>query len=334
MTRFTFSIEGPTLFPFSRKKKKDNSVTGLGLQPEGVAAARVEGDPAQGTPQLRFCDFRATRTLAEQGEMLAALADEYALGGVPCISVLPSSHFSLLLVEKPNVEPGELKTAVRWRVKDLLDFHVDDAVIDVFEVPGQADRGRPPMAYVVAAHQGSVQEHIDLIEGAGCGLEVVDIPEMAQRNIAALVPEDDAGVAVLHLSEHRGLLTLTRQSALYLARNLDTGAADLQGHGDGDEDGAMPEALEQRLESIVLEVQRSLDYYESHFAMPPIGNLVIAPLPYEVPGMLGYIANQLGVAVRELDLNTLLDVQEPLDPALQARAFTAIGAALRREAPA
>ena len=329
MTRLTFFIEGPALFPFSRKKTKDNSVTGLGLQPEGVAAARVEGDPAQGTPQLRFCDFRATNTLAEQGEALAALARDYDLKDAHCVSVLPSSHVSLLLVEKPNVEASELKTAVRWRVKDLLDFHVDDAVVDVFEVPGQADRGRPPMVYVVAAHQGSVQEHIDLVEGAGCGLDVVDIPEMAQRNIAALLPEDDAGVAVLHLFEHRGLLTLTRQSALYLARNLDTGAAELQGHGD--EDGAMPEALEQRLESIVLEVQRSLDYYESHFSMPPIGNLVIAPLPYEVPGMLGYIANQLGVAVRELDLNTLLDVQEPLEPALQARAFAAVGAALRRE---
>ena len=330
MTQLTSFIEGPALFPFSRKKTKDNSVTGLGLQPEGVAAARVEGDPAQGTPRLRFCDFRATRSLAEQGEALAALAREYDLEGVPCVSVLPSSDISLLLVEKPNVEPAELKTAVRWRVKDLLDFHVDDAVVDVFEVPGQADRGRPPMAYVVAAHQGRVKEHIDLVEGADCGLEVVDIPEMVQRNIAGLLPEDDAGVALLYLSEHRGLLTLTRQSALYLARNLDTGAADLQGHDTGEE-GAMPEALEQRLESIVLEVQRSLDYYESHFAMPPIGNLVIAPLPYEVPGMVGYIANQLGVAVRELDLNTVLDAEEPLQPELQARAFTAVGAALRRE---
>lgn len=332
------TIGGLTLFPFFRKRNKDNSVTGLSVQPEGIAAARLRGDPRQGTPRLEFCDFRPTRTLAEQAEVLAALAADHPVREGTCVSVLPSAQFSLLLVEKPNVEAAELKTAVRWRVKDLLDFHVDDAVIDVFEVPGQSERGRPPMVYVAAAHQNTVQEHIDLIAGTGCDLQVVDIPDLVQRNIAALLPEDDGGVATLHLSEHGGLLTLTRQGDLYLARNLDLGAEALAGYAGGagleGQEGEVPPGLEPRLESIVLEVQRSLDYYESHFSMPPIGNLVIAPLPYQVPGMVGYIANQLGVAVREADLNTLLEVPETLSTELQARAFLAVGAALRREGTA
>lgn len=324
-------------------------MTGISLLPEAVAAARVVGDPRQGTPVLRFCDVRPTRTASEQGSELAALTAEHDLEGVECVSVLPSSAFSLLLVEKPNVEASELKTAVRWRIKDLLDFHVDDAVVDVFEVPGQQERGRPPMMYVVAAHQGTVREHIDLIEGTGAGLAAIDIPELAQRNLAALLPEDEGGVATLYLSETRGLLTLTREGVLYLARNLDVGAARLRdnagpaaeeaGEAAEDEAGGMqledrdglPPGLEQDLESIVLEVQRSLDYYESHFSLPPIGNLVLAPMAYEVPGMMAYIANQLGVGVRELDLNTVLDCGTTLEPVQQARAFQAIGAALRRQ---
>ena len=60
----------------------------------------------------------------------------------PTVSVLDPDSYRLLLVEAPDVPADELRAAVRWRVKDLIDFHVDDAVIDVFEMPQHARGGR------------------------------------------------------------------------------------------------------------------------------------------------------------------------------------------------
>ena len=59
-------------------------------------------------------------------------------------------------------------------------------------------------------------------------------------------------------------------------------------------DAIAPEQ-QQAMDAIVLEVQRSLDYYESHFGQPPINSLVIAPLQQNVPGLVDYFASNLGV---------------------------------------
>lgn len=251
---------------------------------------------------------------------------------------MDASRSSLLLVEAPEVDPTELKAAVRWRIKDLIDFHVDDAVLDVFDIEGQ--RGRTKMMYVVVARITTVQSHIDLLEGAHVNLGVIDIAELAQRNIAALLPEDQSGVALLHLTPRGGLLTLTRQGSLFLARTLEFGTDQLisalpvpqeNEFTLDDEDDGPPAGLRRLMDSIVLEIQRSLDYFESHFGLPPISGLVIAPLAQPVPGLAGYLGGNLGLPVRMLDLNSTLDCAQPLSDETQARCLPAIGAALRVE---
>jgi len=215
-----------------------------------------------------------------------------------------------------------LRAAIRWRVKDLIDFHIDDAVIDVFDVPNQRVSGANKMMYAVVAKSSTVRRQVDLLAGAGLNLDVIDIPELALRNIAALLPEDVAGVALLYLTARGGLITITRQTTLYLSRRIDLGYEVLG----GDLDSAAP-----RLDRIVVEIQRSLDYYESHFSQPPVTNVIIAPLPGPIAGMDEYLSQQLGIAVRLLDLNTLIDMDTPLDPGLQSQCLLAIGAALRTE---
>jgi MSHA biogenesis protein MshI len=266
--------------------------------------------------------------------------------------VAESDSFSLLLIEAPEVDPLELKAAVRWRIKELLDFHIDDAIIDVFDIPGQQERGRPKLMYVVASRISTVQQHIDLLEGREINLSAIDIPELAMRNIAALLPEDEGGVAMLYLGQDSGLLTLTRQKNLYLARKLETGTRqllDYLGQGEADEEfvldpeegeaaegaertgDAMPRSLRYALDSIVLEIQRSLDYYESHFSLPPVSGLVLVPMAQPIPGMMEYITGRLGVPMHMLDLNAFIESEQTISDELQSQCLLSIGAALRQE---
>ena len=295
-------------------------------------------------PHLEVCEFYPTATLADRPATLDAIAGRYQLADADCTSLMEASQSSLLLVEAPEVDPTELKAAVRWRIKDLIDFHIDDAVIDVFDIDAQSERGRAKMMYVVVARISTVQEHIDLLEDAHINLGVIDIAELAQRNIAALLPEDPSGVAMLHFSRGTGLLTLTRQGSLFLARSLDFGtdllAAALPMDNAMAEEGefTLPEQhddmspmLARLFDNTVLEVQRSLDYYESHFGLPPVSGVVIAPTETPIPGLLSHLANNLGLPVRMLDLNTILETEQPLSDELQAQCLPAIGAALRVE---
>lgn len=300
-------------------------MTGIGFLAEGVCVTRVVREKGQ-RPLLALCEF----TPCAESERLKTLVEgvkRHQLEGTPCVAVMEPGSYSLLQVEAPDVEPAELKAAMRWRIKDLIDFHIDDAVIDVFDIPGQTQRGRVRMMYVVAARTSLIQQRVDLLSAAGVALSAIDITELVLRNVAALLPEDVAGVALLHLRPDGGLITLTRQSTLYLARALDV-AADLSGP-QTEAPGAVAPRL---LDTIALEIQRSFDYYESYFSQPPLSGLVIsAQPPAAASDLIPQMGGHLGVSVRALNLNAALECRAPLSEHLQALCLPAIGAALRVE---
>ena len=309
------------------------------LSDEGIAHACVLRNAGQ-PPTLRSLNYSAIQNKSETTSSLKTFVQQNKLTDTPIGTTLLTTDSNLVMLEKPEVADSELRQAVRWKIKDSLSFDIDDAIVDVFEIPGQKERGRTPLVYVTAAEKESLKQRIQILEEQELDIESIDIAELVMRNISSLLPEDQQGVALLKLDANSGLMTLTHDSILYLARNIDVGYTSLSAEDsivgeptvDGDglslEEGFSPDR-QRSLDAIVLEVQRSLDYYESHFAKPAINSLVIAPLPYEIPGVVKYLAGALGLQVRLLDLNAVLDLQKPISDEMQANCFYAIGAALR-----
>lgn len=304
---------------FKRKQKQDG-LASVTIDSIGISLSKIchpEGQP----PSLEACAYRAC-DISNQATVMASLVNELNLESTTCSHVLQPGEYTLLLVEAPNVEADELKSAVRWRIKDLIDFHIDDAVIDVFDIPGQSHGNRPQMMYVVAAQSAVIQKKVELIQNAGLDISIIDIPELTQRNISSLLPEDVAGVALLYLSATGGMITLCRQSVLYLTRNLDIGTQVLFSASD-------VEGRERAFDSVVLEVQRSLDYYESHYAQAPIKTLVISAEHENLSELINYLNQNLGITSRILDINVVIDSKVKIDDALQSHCMPSIGAALR-----
>ncbi|RJQ49152.1 MAG: hypothetical protein C4528_01230 [Gammaproteobacteria bacterium] len=315
------------LLKLFHKPAHSEGVAGIALAPGGVSLARIVRTEG-GRPRVTLCVHHALPD--ERGESFAALVRQHGLADARCVELLEVNSYQLLLVEAPNVTPAELKAAVRWRIKDLINFHIDDAVIDVFDIPAQNLSGQSRMMYVVVTRAALVQEHIALVKNAGLDLAVIDIPEMALRNITALFPEDSAGVVLVHLTPQGGHIILTRAGTLYLARKIELNFARLfSGLEAARPDEALPDDVQRLLDNIVLEVQRSLDYCESHYSQPSITHLLFAPLERELPGAVNHVANSLGLKVRQIDLNEVLQCEAPLSRTLQAQCLLAVGAALR-----
>jgi MSHA biogenesis protein MshI len=291
----------------------------LGVSAGGVCLVRVARDGAR-TPRLVVFDYKPLAAGDSAEAVLAQLARDHGLKRSHCTTVLNDSDYQLLLTDAPDVPADELKAAIRWRVKDLIDFHINDAALDVFDVPGQEGAAAAREMYVVAARAQAIQARVDLLEGAGVNLEVIDIPELAQRNIAALLPEDAHGVALLSFDERGGLITITRQGFLYLSRTLASATRDLED----------PQARAAHFDQVVLEVQRSLDYYESHFRQAPIRNLMLAPLPFDASALIDYLGANLNAQTRVLDLSQLVENAAELP----GPCLATLGAALRQEVKA
>jgi MSHA biogenesis protein MshI len=222
------------------------------------------------------------------------------------------------MVEAPEVPPAELRAAIRWRIRDLIDFHIDDAVLDVFDVPPSGARGVQQHLYVVVSRAALVKELAESLQTAGGELKIIDIPELALRNIAARLDRDISGQAMLYFGLDHGLITLTRDSTLYLARSMDVGHQHLL---------ASPDLVDR----LALELQRSLDYYDRHFQQAPITAVTLCPTPEIVPQLADRLAQQTGIAVHELRLDDIVDVDPAVDGAQFPRCILAIGAALRSE---
>jgi MSHA biogenesis protein MshI len=82
---------------------------------------------------------------------------------------------------------------------------------------------------------------------------------------------------------------------------------------------------------IVLELQRSLDYYERHFDQPPITRIAVSPCGQRASALVQDLNHDTGFEVATLDLNSILECVAPIAPETQAACLMAVGAAMREE---
>jgi MSHA biogenesis protein MshI len=310
-------------WPFARATREPGWLV-VSLRPTELSF--VHGQYAPGGASV--VDRCGTRALDGDFAGVERLAKELGFERYQCSTLLAPGDYQLLLVDAPNVPPAELKTAIRWRIKDMLDYHLDDATVDVLEVPRNPAGGeRGHSMYAVTARNNIIQSCIGRFEAAHIPLSVIDIEETAQRNVAALFERDERGLALLHLGEDQGLLTINYRQELVLARRIEAGMRPLL-----ERDGP---GREEHLQRVLLELQRTFDHFDRQFAYVPVAKLMLAPGP-EDSGLLEYLAANLDIPVERVRLSGAIAFgarAEP-EPEEEWRLFHLIGASLRHEAKA
>ena len=293
------------------------------FQADGICVARVERQPAA-KPIVKLAAFHPVTPSLSADALARAMRDAQA-GNFTGSTLLAGGEYQLLQVEAPNVPQDELKTAVRWRLKDMLDFHIDDATIDVLDIPvDKAAGNRAHSMFAIAARNSLIQSRQDMFAEAQVPLSVIDIPEMAQRNISALLEPEGRGLAMLSFDAAGGLLTVSYNKELYLARHFDVTLAMLQ-----------EQDLERRhaaFDKIALELQRSLDHFDRQYHFISISRLMLAPTG--APSLQDFLPAQMYMPVESFGLGDVFDLAEAPSlhaPAEQVRQFLTLGAALRHE---
>lgn len=290
--------------PFATGRKSVR--LGLEVHSEGLAWACRRGPAASLESGFVSC------APAQRQQQLSALVGELGIKGAMVNLVLPPGQYQVFQVEKPRVEPDELADAVRWKLKDLLDYRLDDAVVDTFAFPAAAARGRGQLLNAVSARKGMVQEQIALVKGAGLRLERIDIADLALRNLLLGRVPENRSTALVYLREQQGVLIFARGGMLYMARRLDISLEQLRGAG----------SQEQAVQSLGLEIQRSMDYFESQLRQIPPRAVQITGYPQALP-LADMLSGNLGVEVTEFDWQPLMEDAGP-----ELRSCLAIGAIL------
>jgi MSHA biogenesis protein MshI len=308
-------------YPFSRTRTGE--LAAVNLYRDRVEVGRIRRNGSQ-RPVVNLCVNLPN--LSEHVETLRRLRRELHLERFNCATLLPAGQYQLQLVDSPNVPEAEMKSAVRWRLKDVLDYPVDTATLDLLAIPvDKSPPGRGRSAYAVSARNQVIEARMKLFAAAKIPLSVIDVPETAQRNLAQLYETGDRAVALLSFSDDGGLLTFSAQAELYLSRRIEISLDQLT--------GAMPAMRDQLFERIALELQRSLDHFDRQFTNIPLVHLLLAPLPEEL-GLADYLAANLSAPVESVNLGDVLDFHEV--PELRERSeqmlrWQTLGMALRAE---
>jgi len=286
----------------------------------------VHGQYAPGGESV--VDRCGTHALEGEYQGIERLTKELGFDRYQCSTLLAPGEYQMLQVEAPNVPRTELKTAIRWRIKDMLEYHVDDATVDVLEVPRNPAGGeRLHSMYAIAARNEVIQACIGRFEAARIPLSVIDIQETSQRNVAALFERDERGLAMLYLGDDQGLLTINFRGELVFARRIEVGKQALA--------SSSGNVREEQFQRILLELQRTFDHFDRQFTYVPIAKLMLAPDPEET-GLLEFLASNLDVPVERVRLSGAIafGARAELEPAQEWRLFHLIGAALRHESKA
>jgi MSHA biogenesis protein MshI len=302
-------------------KKKTIGWTAIHADENGTSFAHVNTSPHE-KPLVLF-GGRYSENIKDHAST-KTLTTNLSLSNQRCSLLLTQGEYKLVHLEKPNVPANELIQALSWKLKELIDYPVEQATIDVLNIPTNPNnKNRQSYVYAIAAKNGLISGYIQRFVDAGASLEVIDIPELAQRNIAAYLEQENRGLAMLSINGAGGLLTFTSGGELYHTRYIEIDTSLLQ--------SSDSERKSKVFERLSLEIQRSLDSFEREFTYITTNRLVLAPFAGR-EDFYDYLKSFLNIQIDRLDLADIFEFEAKFelgDLAMQANLLPVLGAALR-----
>lgn len=312
------------------KKQQSNAVTALRCSQDATYIAKV-AQKKNSKPFVSLIATEASSLIAPEATQstgitqtnhIKKLVDRYQLGASNVTFLLEHNDCHLIQIEKPNVPDEEMKEAARWAIKDAIDVGVDDITLDFVNIPVGKSGEDTTHEYIYVMYANN--DHLSTISNAmyqdKINLKAIDSRIMAQRNIANRLAEPEKALALLTLNSAGALLTFSHEGELCNARFIDIAL----------------DQTETSFEKLSLEVQRTLDGFESNFRNMFVDKVLVAPFGYR-DELCAHLRESLYVKVDTFELTDIFDFAENAKLASlsdQGRFLPILGAALRDEATA
>ncbi|WP_342617867.1 hypothetical protein [Rhodoferax sp. GW822-FHT02A01] len=284
------------------------------------------------------------------------------LGNSSAMVMLSTEQCMLLQIPAPAVPPEELRSAVRYQIRDMVDTHIDDLTLDVLMVGDGQDKSAGQV-FVVAALNTVVREAMQLAEAMEWDCRVIDVQEMAQRNLQSAWAKssglaDRATAALVIVNEKQALFTISAREELYYSRRLDlpAGFLAMQWHSDVHQATAALDAYtpvgeyvpdygspasgfgaddstlggNDRVQRFLVEVQRSLDLWDRTWTSLPMAGVAVCAGSRSAD-LADWLSRGLGQTVAVMDPAQMFDGVPELNDQERMQCLPLLGLLLRVE---
>lgn len=267
---------------------------------------------------------------------------------------LPESAVFSRVIEMPRLSEKELASAIRWEAEQYIPLPLPEVILDYQVMTKEkGESGSNMQVFLVAAPKTLVAKYENII--AQAGLEIVSVePEAIALNRAIMSDDVNTPITLVvsigaentgMFVSKKGNVTLTHSvatagNAFSRALSSDLGIDQMQAeeykktYGIKKEElsGKIGSSMGPLLQNFVSEIKRAMSFYaEKNKEAEPIRRIVLLGGSAKLPGLVVYLAEELGIETQIGDpwqkvsetqkLSTL-----PFEPILFAQA---VGLALK-----
>ena len=259
----------------------------------------------------------------------------------------------------PKMPGEELREAVKWEAKKIVPMPIEEMVLDFLVVGEHEDHGvkRVEIVVVAAERSGVLAEYNDL-KRVGLNVAAMDVNPLALLNAVHLnyAADLDDNVAFVDIGAGKTDINITKRGVLRFTRNVQIGGEDvtkaiereLQVSRDDAEtmkrqygmlpaesgaDGRLKDVIQREVDRIVLETQRSIDYYRAQFREGAVKKIILMGGMPLLPGFQDYFSAYFETRVEMDDPFAEIYCDEPSFAELRMMAprfSTCLGLALRK----
>ena len=297
---------------FSRWKKETHDIVCLMRRIDGIGLVHLRFGSVGKPPFLARCLFQSVPDPLTWSRVAADLVFQCRLEKARFVALLDRSVYKLFPADAPPVPREEWALNIRWKIGDRIPYPVEQAVVEVFDLPGRTVEESSGKIYVAVAEEAEIQKQVDFFLNTGLNLLAIDIVELSLGRLTDGLPEDGQGLGLLFLEPGGGVVIVRRNRRLYLARSIET------------EPGI---SLELRFNALAMTLRQTFDFYESNFFQPPLEFLFVVPTPLFTSRLLPVLGEMLGMHVYLLPIEKIMVRAPDIREADLFRCLPAVGAA-------
>lgn len=275
---------------------------------------QADCSPNPSLPEITTCDFFPSQQNDIQiRQCLTEFVLKNNLKKTKCCWMLHPNQYHLTLINTPNVPKAEYKSAVRWQIKDVINYPLEEAVVEIF-YPEESEK-HPKKIYVIIAQNSLLQNIANIIQNCYLQLVAIDIREFAIRNLITNLALNDEPVGFLDISDDRFMLVIAQFDRIKFVRHIKTN---------------LKKSKTERLDELVIELQRSFDYCATSLGQKVPTKIFIPLSKNSDINTEQDLAKKLGKEISVWDLQKIVSFISPIDLETQALCWPVIGGALRK----
>ena len=303
------------------------ALVGIDLGSHAIKAVEIEKKRgkdvitafASGRP---FGEGLSSEQLLDKDSLSKSVKDVFREGNFSTLRVnvaLSEADVFTQIVSLPKMSPKEQAKSIQWEAQqyiplDLKNVNFDYQPIDEFE-------GKIRLL-LVAAPKDVVSRFVDLIQKVGLEPVALETSMQALSRLKQFAKDEDGSTLIVNIGAKTTDIGIVCRQKLRLTRSLSFGGAVLaravaekldipliqaeeyqRSYGLDDEslEGKITSALDPLLATLLKELTRSVDFYDSRGYGDKVSRLCLCGGTAQLPGLLPYFVSKLNLEARIVD---------------------------------